>query len=102
MVTTHAKQWLRRRAADVYIWAFLLTGAAALYAAATNWQLRDRRQFLAYLLTAIAAVSAVVQSRWRPTGQVRAIQVCWNVSSVSVAVYVSGAVYGWAHHFMPE
>ena len=140
MVTTHAKQWLRRRAADVYIWAFLLTGAAALYAAATNWQLRDRRQFLAYLLTAIvasalkvkfagvegtmsvgfvfafigildlstedaiiiAAVSAVVQSLWRPTGQVRAIQVCWNVSSVSVAVYVSGAVYGWAHHFMPE
>ena len=140
METTHAKRRPRRRVTEAYIGAFLLVGAAVLYAAATNWQLRDRRQFFAYLLTAvvasalkvrfagvegtmsvgflfvfigildlstddaiiIAAVSAVVQSLWRPTGQIRAIQVYWNVSAVSVAVFASGAVYGGARQCMPE
>lgn len=138
--TTDAKQWLRRRAADLYIWAFLLMGAAVLYSTATNWQLRDRRIFFVYLLTAIvasalkvefagvegtmsvgflfvfigildlstedaiiiAAVSVVVQCLWHPARQLHAIQVCWSVSSISAAVYASGAVYGWARHSMPE
>jgi len=139
-MTTDTRQRLQHRAAEVYIWAFLLLGATVLYLAATNWQLRDRRQFFVYLLTAIvasalkvkfagvdgtmsvgflfvfigildlstedaiiiAAISVVVQCLWHAARQPHAIQVCWSVSSISVSVYASGAVYGWAHHSMAE
>src|ERR1035441_3057260 len=60
-MTKDAKQWLRRRAADLYIWAFLVLGAAFLYVAATNWQLRDPRQFFVYLLAAIVASALKVK-----------------------------------------
>jgi len=139
-VTADAKKWLRRRAADLYIWAFLLLGAAVLYLAAKSWQLRDRREFCVYLFAAlvasalkvkfagvdgtmsvgflfvfigildlstadavmIAAVSVLVQCLWHAERHPHAIQVCWSVSSISVAVYASGAVYGWARYSMPE
>jgi putative nucleotidyltransferase with HDIG domain len=140
MVTRDGKHRLRLRAADVYIWAFLLAGAAVLYGTAANWQSPDRRQFFAYLLTVIVAsalkvklagvegtmsvgflfvligildlsikeaiviavVSAVVQTLWRPAWQIQPIKVCWNASSISVAVYTSGTFYVWARQSMPE
>jgi putative nucleotidyltransferase with HDIG domain len=49
----------------------------------------------------IAAVSAVVQSLWRTGQKGRAIHLCWNVSAVSMAVYASGAFYGWARQSVP-
>jgi len=140
MMKGEAGQLPRLRVADVYIWTFLLLGAAVLYGTAANWHLRDGRQFFAFLLTAVvasalkvrlagvegttsvgflfvligivdlstgdailvAAVSVAVQCLWRPARQVRAIQVCWSVASISLAVYASGAVYGWARHSVAE
>jgi putative nucleotidyltransferase with HDIG domain len=140
MKTADAKGRLLHRAAAVYIWAFLLLGSAVLYVAATNWQLRDRRQFVVYLLAAIVAsalkvqfagaegtmsvgflfvfigilnlstedavivgaVSVVVQCLWHAARKLHAIQVCWSVASIALAVYASGTVYGWAHHSMAE
>ena len=60
-MTADAKRRLPHRAANVYIWAFLLLGAAVLYVAATNWQLRDPRQFFVYLLAAIVASALKVK-----------------------------------------
>lgn len=135
-----ARRRQRLRAADVYIWAFLLLGGAVLCGTAAHWQLRDGRLFLAYLLTAvvasalkvrlagvggttsvgflfvligivdlstadamlIAAVSVAVQCLWRPAQPVRAIRVCWSAASISLAVYASGAVYGWARQSVAE
>jgi putative nucleotidyltransferase with HDIG domain len=140
VMTGQTRQQLRLRLADIYIWAFLVLGAAVLYGTAANWQLRDGRQFFAYLLTTvvasalkvklmgvegttsvgflfvfigivdlgtpnailIAAVSVAVQCLWRPAHQVRAIKVLWSVSSVLVAISVSGVVYEWARQFVAE
>jgi putative nucleotidyltransferase with HDIG domain len=55
MTATDRRQWLRQRGADIYIWVHVLAGAAVLCETAANWQLRDRRQFFAYLITAIVA-----------------------------------------------
>jgi len=56
-----AGQLPRLRVADVYIWTFLLLGAAVLYGTAANWHLRDGRQFFAFLLTAVVASALKVR-----------------------------------------
>src|SRR5215469_1241167 len=55
------RQRLRLCAADLYIWAFLLLGAAVLYWTAAHWHLRDWRRFVAFLLTAIVASALKVK-----------------------------------------
>jgi putative nucleotidyltransferase with HDIG domain len=61
MIVRGGNERLRSYAANAYIWAYLLIGAAALCWTAANWQLHDRRQFFAYLITAVVASSLKVQ-----------------------------------------
>jgi len=60
-MTDTSKARLRFYASNAYIWAHLLLGAAALCWTAATWQLRDRRQFFSYLLTAIIAAGLKVR-----------------------------------------
>src|SRR5437899_1244151 len=118
---------------DLYIWAHLLAGAAVLCTTAATWHVGDRRQFFAYLLTAVAAAgvqvrlpgikgaasvgflfvfigvldlgsdativiasaSTLVQALWRAKLPEQALRICWNISSIVIAVWASAAAYRW-------